>query len=130
MTLILHKRLPAQVEAVPEARLAVCSALAGAGLTDGTLQRAVALSVTEATANVIRHAYPRADDGRFEITVVHHPSTIEVAVHDDGVGIDSGRVIDPGAGFGLLLMRTQAQRLDIASGADGTTVTMHFELGE
>jgi two-component sensor histidine kinase len=128
MPVLLKQKLHARAESVPDARRAVQRALVDAGLVDADLQEAVALTVTEATSNVVRHAYPRNGSGDLEITVRTNRAWLEIGVDDDGIGFQTPDVSHPGAGLGLRLMRHYARQLSVESGDRGTLVTMRFRL--
>jgi hypothetical protein len=83
----------------------------------------VALAVTEACSNAIRHAYPTGPGDillDFDIT----NNAVIAIVSDQGVGIDAGTV-DPGAGFGLRLIRAVSDTA-IKSEPGHTRVEMRF----
>jgi anti-sigma regulatory factor (Ser/Thr protein kinase) len=126
MPVLLKQKLHACAEAVPDARRAVQQALVDAGLIDVDLQEAVALTVTEATSNVVRHAYPRDTSGDLLITVTTTTHWLEIGVDDDGIGFQAPDVAHPGAGLGLRLMRHYTRQLWVESGDRGTLVTLRF----
>jgi len=86
-------------------------------------EQTVALAVTEACSNVVRHAYPdgpgalwltgRVDSDQFTVTVV-----------DEGVGVDAD-TDRAGLGLGLPLMRELATTT-ITSNQHGTRVQLRF----
>ena len=127
MPVLLKQTLRASAAAVPDARRAVQRALTDAGLVDTDLQEAVALTVTEAASNVVRHAYPQ-NPGELQITVTTTRLWLEIGVDDEGVGFQPQDVSQPGAGFGLRLMRRYARQLCVESGDRGTLVTLRFRL--
>ena len=128
MPVLLKQKLHACAAAVPDARRAVQQALLDAGLDDADLQEAVALTVTEATSNVVRHAYPRETSGDLLITVTTKRRWLEIGVDDEGIGFQTPDVSQPGAGLGLRLMRHYTLQLCVASGDRGTLVTLRFRL--
>ena len=128
MPVLLKQKLHACAEAVPDARRAVQQALVDAGLVDAALQEAVALTVTEATSNVVRHAYPQDTSGDVLITVTTNRRWLEIGVDDEGVGFQTPDVGQPGAGLGLRLMRHYTRQLWVESGNRGTLVTLRFRL--
>src|SRR5262249_45688047 len=83
MAVLLKKKLHASAEAVPDVRRAVPQALTDAGLVDAELQEAVALTVTEAASNVVRHAYPQNRSGDLQITVTTSKLWLEIDVDDE-----------------------------------------------
>ncbi|MBL8555524.1 MAG: sensor histidine kinase [Phenylobacterium sp.] len=68
----------------------------------------VALLVSEAVGNALRHAYPPGRAGRVRVALRRIGRGFELSVADDGVGIASGA---PPAGFGLTLAQLMAQQL-------------------
>ena len=122
---VYRERLPATPAAVRLARHGVSDALGRVGIADAALLADIALTVTEATTNAVRHAYPPDSDGRIDVTVKCTPPNITITVKDEGVGINTDR--DPhGLGLGLSIMNSQTERLEIASDTTGTIVTLHF----
>jgi two-component sensor histidine kinase len=128
MPVLLRQKLHASAEAVPGARRAVQQALTDAGLLDPDLHEAVALTVTEAASNVVRHAYPMTGAGDLQITVTTNRLWLEIGVDDEGVGFQSEDASQPGAGYGLRLMRQYSRELCVESGDRGTLVTLRFRL--
>ena len=92
----------------------------------------VAVSVSEAVTNAVRHAY---DDGRRRGEVRTHAwldrtdghRTLNVSVSDDGPGIRR-RADSPGLGLGIPLMAQLTKALDLAGNGPGMTVLMQFAL--
>lgn len=123
---LLSRRYPAEAESVPAVRHAVGDALTAAGFTDGDVRFSIALAVTEATANAVRHAYPHDAQGQIEVRVDYTASHgVVITITDHGVGMDA-RIGPPGMGLGLSVMRMQTTRLGIESNSSGTTITLHF----
>jgi anti-sigma regulatory factor (Ser/Thr protein kinase) len=89
----------------------------------------IRLAVTEACANVVRHAYPD-DPGMLDVGVCVRPRTITVEVRDRGVGGAEQRA--PGdaraGGLGLPLIDMLADRVEITPQRPGTSVRMTFDL--
>lgn len=116
--------LPARPENVAVVRH-VLGALAEAldlpaGVTDD-----MRLAVTEACANVVRHAYP---DGAGDIDVVVRPTggTLEVIVADAGRGIGPGPDrSEPGLGLPLIAALTDSLEIERPPGA-GSRLIMSF----
>jgi two-component sensor histidine kinase len=82
----------------------------------------VALAVTEACTNVVRHAYP-AGSGELRVRAWREPHVVVVVVSDDGVGVDH-----PSANKGLGMGRRLIAELAHAETRcqDGTEVEMRF----
>jgi signal transduction histidine kinase len=84
--------------------------------------------------NALKHGIePRRGDGRVNITARRDGRTLVVSVVDDGVGLPDV----PGTGVGLHNVREQLRarhgdgaRLELSSGAAGTTATIAIELAD
>jgi anti-sigma regulatory factor (Ser/Thr protein kinase) len=115
--------VPAVPEIVPHVRHNVRRHLERFGIdAAGTVEAAVA----EASGNAIVHAYRDDADGEVEVVVTVDPETVEVVVHDDGVGLlpNPGH---PGAGYGVVLMESLADRFELdGTPGGGTTMRMGF----
>jgi two-component sensor histidine kinase len=85
----------------------------------------VGLAVTEATTNVVRHAYPE-QDGDIHLYARVDGDCLVVAVSDDGVGF-TYPTANPSSGFGLQLMGELADT-EIRSQAGHTRVEMRFPI--
>jgi anti-sigma regulatory factor (Ser/Thr protein kinase) len=125
MPRILSRRWPATARSLPEARHATVDALTRAGVVNRQLLAAIALAVSEAVGNAVRHAYPAAA-GDVKLTVEHDLGEITVTVTDTRVGI-TNRTRDPGRGLGLQLMDALTKRCTIESHSAGTTITLAFD---
>jgi len=68
----------------------------------------VALLVSEAVGNALRHAFPDGRRGRIRVTVRRTPSGFDLAVSDDGVGMPAEA---PKTGFGLTVVQLMTQQL-------------------
>jgi anti-sigma regulatory factor (Ser/Thr protein kinase) len=122
---ILSQRWPATAESVPAARHATIDALTRTGVGNRQVLAAIALAVSEAVGNAVRHAYP-ATAGDIELAVEHDPGEITITVIDTGVGI-TDRTRNPGLGLGLQLMDALTKRCTIDSHTAGTTITLAFD---
>jgi anti-sigma regulatory factor (Ser/Thr protein kinase) len=119
-------RLPAEAAMVPYVRASI--SLLATDLTEDDLYR-IRLALTEACANVVRHAYPD-DPGILRVDARLGPRTVEIEVCDAGIGTGQGRSpAAPGAGgLGLPLIDMLADRVEITAHEPGTSVRMIFEL--
>jgi serine/threonine-protein kinase RsbW len=121
----IQQRLPATPSSVPRARRAIAdfmqvhSSQSAASILD------IGLGVTEACANVVRHAYPDGD-GEVEVDAAIVGGNLVVWVCDVGVGFAHPSRA-PGAGLGLRLMR-QLASTTIDSRPGRTRVRMRFAL--
>jgi serine/threonine-protein kinase RsbW len=97
-------------------------------LTEDDLYR-IRLALTEACANVVRHAYPD-DPGILKVDACFGAKTVVINVCDAGIGTGEGRAqAEPGAGgLGLPLIGMLADRVEITPHEPGTSVRMTFEL--
>ena len=90
---------------------------------------ALALAVTEACANVVRHAYVDADaPGELEVRARKAGAVLIVEVADDGRGM-LPRVDAQGYGLGLPLIAQMADVVELRS-RGGLVVRMQFNLDE
>jgi serine/threonine-protein kinase RsbW len=119
-------RLEAHPENVALARLA----LSGAAATVGASRDVVAdlkLAVTEACANVVKHAYGPNEIGEIVVRYAVEPGTITVEVEDAGMGFEpevpsrAEASLNGGRhGMGLMIIRVLADELEITSSPSGT----------
>jgi serine/threonine-protein kinase RsbW len=83
------------------------------------------LAVTEACANVVRHAYSDGD-GSIDVVVTAGGRELEVVVADEGRGIGPSPDTT-GPGLGLTLMESLADSLEVESRAGaGSRLVMSF----
>ena len=85
--MMVRRRLPAKPASLPLARHATIEALTQAGVVDDQLLAAIALTVSQAFGNAVRHAYPDAL-GDIDLIIEYDTTQISVTVADAGVGID------------------------------------------
>ena len=134
----LELRIESHPDYVPDVRRAVESFAARAGFS----QCAVAdlgLSVNEALANVLRHAY-RGDQGKPIVITAeypiessptpHAPAALRVTIRDWGCGVNPVSLppkprdpLQPG-GVGLICMRRLMDQVTFAPQPDGMLLTM------
>jgi anti-sigma regulatory factor (Ser/Thr protein kinase) len=89
---------------------------------------AIALAVSEATTNVVMHAYrDRADPGTFTLDLDLDDSDLVIDVRDDGVGMGP-RDDSPGLGLGLRIIAIVTDAHAFAPADDGGTwLSMRFD---
>jgi serine/threonine-protein kinase RsbW len=88
---------------------------------------AVALAVTEAVTNVVKHAYePEASDRAVWLKGSVAGDLLEITVSDHGLGFRESA--QPGLGVGLSLIADMSAALEIDQGANGTSLRMRFPL--
>jgi serine/threonine-protein kinase RsbW len=120
---------PAVAEEVGRLRRSVSRAAVDAGATES--ERAdIALAVSEALTNVVRHAYTeRAEPGPMWVGTAAQQGSFVVEVRDEGSGMRP-RLDSEGAGLGLAMMSALAVELTLGAGdaGRGTRVMMRFAL--
>jgi serine/threonine-protein kinase RsbW len=124
----LHITLPARPESLPVARRAIGThaerlGLANAGVAD------LKTVVSEACANVVRHAYEEEDEsGTLEVDLNPGAKELSVVVRDFGGGIrpwPSGDV--PSLRLGLPIIGALSSSFHLVSVlSGGTEITIHF----
>ena len=89
----------------------------------------IALAITEATTNVVLHAYrDREVPGAVMIEAERCEDCVRLSVRDEGTGL-APRVDSPGLGLGLGLIAQVADSADVrAPESGGTEVVMRFNL--
>jgi stage II sporulation protein AB (anti-sigma F factor) len=121
MTWSFH--LPAVPASVPQLRHGVRAALEPTGVETANVE----LAVSEAVSNAVRHGY-REHTGAVEVELFLDDAAVEVVVRDHGVG-PLPHPGSEGAGMGLVLMRSLADRFELeGEPGGGTTVRMEFAL--
>lgn len=68
----------------------------------------MALILSEAVCNALRHAYPDGRDGRIAVSLRRTADGFEMSIADDGVGGAQG---PPAPGFGLTVAQLMAQQV-------------------
>jgi serine/threonine-protein kinase RsbW len=101
-----------------------------AGVTPAVLAD-IALAVSEATTNVVLHAYDASqplETDTVDVGIRVCDQSFEITVCDHGGGLRA-RSDSPGAGLGLILIGRLTQQSTVASrSAGGTRVWMRFAL--
>jgi anti-sigma regulatory factor (Ser/Thr protein kinase) len=122
---VYERLLPAVAGTVPRIRRELDAVLVSCAL-DARRRGDIALFVTEAASNAVRHAY--ADEpGPLYVLAGVDEEWLAVVISDSGCGFGHGAQ-DAGAGFGLALMTRLADGLSIASDGSGTDVEGSFAL--
>jgi serine/threonine-protein kinase RsbW/stage II sporulation protein AB (anti-sigma F factor) len=86
----------------------------------------IVLAVSEATTNVVLHAYP-SRPGTMTVVANMQDGRLHVLVRDHGIGI-APPADTPRPGHGLALMNHVAASLEIVGSLAGTDVIMTFDL--
>jgi anti-sigma regulatory factor (Ser/Thr protein kinase) len=94
---------------------------------DDALAASIAVAVSEAVGNVVRHAYPGEGTGRLEVEAMLEGSNIVVSVSDGGAGM-SARAGRDTNGMGLPVIGRLADGVTVVSDNGGTRLSMRFEL--
>jgi anti-sigma regulatory factor (Ser/Thr protein kinase) len=113
----------ARPEAVPQARRLIRSYVEDHCPNADAIRENVALAVSEAVGNVVRHAYPHTP-GTLEVTCRIAGDRLEVVVRDWGAGWRPSS--DPGLGLGVPLMRTMAELSVSPAPGGGSRVSLRF----
>jgi serine/threonine-protein kinase RsbW len=117
-------RLPRDAATVPFVRTICWDSMKRLGVTS-TCQEDVALAVTEACANVVRHA---GEISEYHVEVLLSEQWCHIRVIDTGQGIDVEALTrampkaGDDAGRGLVLMRLLVDRIDFESHPEAGTV--------
>jgi anti-sigma regulatory factor (Ser/Thr protein kinase) len=119
---LLHVRLDAVPDSVPEARLRVRTWCEQTGLCERT-QDDLLLAVTEAASNVVVHAYPDGRDGGFSLDLHGDARAVVVEISDEGVG-PSGAAPSSGGGLGLEIIGRMFPGFTLVESEPGTRVTI------
>lgn len=90
-----------------------------------SLAAPIAVAVSEAVGNVVRHAYPGDASGRVEIEAEMDETAVTVNVGDRGEGLKArpGREHN---GMGLPVIGRVADNVSVESDEHGTVVSMSF----
>ncbi|MEV7092538.1 ATP-binding protein [Amycolatopsis sp. NPDC051045] len=121
--------VPAAPGALRRLRHELMAWVLGAGVDEGRAADIV-LASYEALANVADHAYDASGGGVVDLDAAVYPDRIEVVITDHGqwrTPVPDPRPVSL-RGRGLLLVRASADRAEIASGEQGTVVTLAWDL--
>ena len=114
----------ATIAAIGEARRWVRAFPAEHGMRAGERER-LALAVSEAVTNAVRHAYPAEQVGDVSLAAATDGEWLTVRIDDYGCGTESTSL-----GAGLPLMTDLSDRIEFTPGRNGigTTVLMEFPM--
>jgi anti-sigma regulatory factor (Ser/Thr protein kinase) len=123
----LHVSAEARPECVRPLRDIAGSIASEAGLSSAQVY-AVKFCVSEAVANVVKHAYPEGEPGSVEVSTHEADGELAVVVADHGSGrVHHATRVHEG-GFGLAFMTRLTDGCTFTAAGDGTTVEMLFPL--
>ncbi len=123
----LHVSAEARPECIRPLRDIAGSIASEAGLSSEQVY-AVKFCVSEAVANVVKHAYPEGEPGAVEVSAHEAGGELTVVVADRGSGrVQQVKRRDEG-GFGLAFMTRLTAGCTFTAASDGTTVEMLFPL--
>ncbi len=88
---LLELVFESRAEALAEVRAAVQRCLIGLGLESRTLSKVV-LSIDEACANIIRHAFHGRTDGCIVLRIERRRGCLRIRLRDDAPAVDPGCV--------------------------------------
>jgi serine/threonine-protein kinase RsbW len=136
MRLILQLVLPADARLLPRTRRAIAEYLGEIGASREHVDDVI-LALDEACANVIRHAFPDADDATFRVVAEISDDEVEMSVEDEGVGFQPDLVdlrdSDGTGGRGLRMIRELMTSVEVRSPTElgvGTRLEMRKRLRE
>lgn len=87
----------------------------------------IALAVTEAVANIVRHAYPHTEAGVIRIDAEKEPGSLVFSIRDDGIGAHHPSA-NAGLGVGLPLIIELADDASLQPSSRGTHLVLRFRL--
>lgn len=120
----MHLVVPAKAEYLSLVRLVVASVAADAGFTEENVAD-IKVALSEASTNVVRHAYPSDCDYEkrvIEVNCYEDPSQLFIEVMDRGRGIPLPPPASEGLGLGI--MGSLMDRVDVETGSTGTSVLL------
>jgi anti-sigma regulatory factor (Ser/Thr protein kinase) len=124
----LRQSLCATPDAVPLARRMVCDFVAENCPDAPQIADPVALTVSEAVGNAVRHAYPDGMTGPVELQADLEAPDLVITILDEGVGM-GGQSSDPGLGLGMTIMRSMARLRIEPRPQGGTLAVLRFRCG-
>ena len=121
---LLHLVVPAKPEFLSLVRLVVGSIASEAGFTEENIAD-IKVALSEASTNVVRHAYPDgAEQERkiIEVNCYEEPGELTIEVTDYGKGLPLPPPASEGLGLGI--MGSLMDRVDVETGSTGTSVLL------
>src|SRR5215213_9753735 len=125
----LQMSLPARAENVAVVRHALAGLAERLGMDEASLADLKTV-VTEASMNVVVHAYAGMEPGPLEIEAESDEAGLTVVIRDHGSGIRPRPDVErPSLRIGLTLIAALSSSFEIKGGADkGTEIRMHLPL--
>ncbi|HEX2589391.1 MAG TPA: ATP-binding protein [Gaiellales bacterium] len=120
----LQRSLPASPAALPRVRGLVKSFAAAQCGADPDQAALIALAVTEAASNVVRHAYPDRP-GMIDLRAESEDDQLRIRIADAGVGLGAPSP-ERGLGAGLRIMQGLAETRLVSEPGRGTAVELVF----
>ena len=121
----IQQGVPAEANQVPRLRRAAVSFAEAHTTPSDETRAAIALAVTEACTNVVRHAYPNRD-GEITFTMRLDDGNLIATIIDHGIGLHAAhRSATHNAGLGLPLMHALADT-HMTTNHHGTHVELRF----
>lgn len=121
---ILNLVVPATAQYLALVRLVVGAAARVIGLNDDNVAD-IKVALSEASTNVIRHAYRSGGHQRrqvIEVTCYEHGGSLVIEVVDHGDGMPLPPPASEGLGFGII--GSLMDKVNVETGESGTTVHM------
>jgi serine/threonine-protein kinase RsbW len=120
----LQRSLPASPAALPRLRGLVKSFASAQCGADPDQAALIALAVTEAASNVVRHAYPDRP-GMIDLRAESEDDHLRIRIADAGVGLGEPSP-ERGLGTGLRIMQGLAETRLVSEPGRGTAVELVF----
>ena len=120
----LHIRLEAMPESVPRARQLTREWSERQGATSTQLEN-IALAITEAVANIVRHAYPTAQPGPIHLDAYVRVGALVFSIRDEGIG-PTATSPHAGLGVGLSILAEASDESTITATGNGTHLTLNL----
>ena len=123
----LHLRLEAEPESIRLARLALRELAEKLGIEEPARSDVLTI-VSEASGNVVRHAYPKGE-GAFEVQAYPLEGQLTIIVRDFGVGMRPAvQTEESSLRIGLGLISTLSARFEIIGNGEGTEIRAHVSI--
>jgi serine/threonine-protein kinase RsbW len=125
---VIRSQLPAEPAAIVAARHAIVDFARVYGAHADDIER-IALAVSEAVTNVVRHAYPNGVVGPLRYLADVQDGELQIIIADAGAGLSSTEHRQPGLGMGLQLIADLTSDFALTTLDSGFEVWMSFIFG-